>query len=157
MEQKVEYIEADRAMYEFEHGLMPALLFGDKEAFINGIKTDPDRINEAFHTFMKAKRFDTEFSKETITIEFTSIEEGVECAIIKFPQPRVEPLCHEAYIVYEAKGEQISECSYFCLERGKTIVSNPFLCRWIKHKGHVNYGQIAYDRDTIIKKIKEVL
>ncbi|MBO4847300.1 MAG: hypothetical protein J5525_13525 [Lachnospiraceae bacterium] len=151
----VEYTDIDRALYEFEHRMIPILLNRFKSSFIKDIRDNKKSLNKIFHMFMEENNMDDDFSKTTITVE-TIMYEDVQCEIIKFPSPRVEPLCYEAYILYDTMSKFKEKYAYFCLERGKTDNSHPYLCEWRKRKGHVNYGQVVHDRNEILKKMIDV-
>ena len=135
--------------YSFEHRLIPDLLYKEGLGFMASIVGEKNVLNEIFKEMLERARLDNPYGDEAIKVEPFRIEDIIIANII-FPEPEEEPLCYEAYALFDTKQNR---AGYYCLEKGGTLDDEPFLCGWSEDGVHLNYGNCSFNREELLLNI----
>ncbi len=137
------------ARYMFEHRLIPHLLYQEGIGFMGAIVGEKNILNDIFKDVMQKEGVENPYGEEAIKVEPFRIKDIIVAKII-FPEPEEEPLCYEAYALFDIENDR---AGYYCLEAGGAVDDRPFLCGWSEDGVHLNYDNCSFDRDELLLNI----
>lgn len=125
--------------YHFEHKLMPAWLYQDKEQFLDYLAEHG--CYEIWTNFLLQNNLELvytgdDFSEEVLPQE----DENLMVIRVFLPKPEETPLCGRVYLCLD---KATGDAAYFTVEYGFFFSESWFLCGWLEDGNHQNYGGAA--------------
>ena len=135
--------------YMFEHKVIPDLFYQNGLGFIAAIVEKNNILNKVFLEILSDNEIENIYGDEPIKVNLFKIE-NILVAKIVFPKPEEEPLCYEAYALFDTENDR---AGYYCLEAGEDVDREHFLCGWTREGVHTNYGKCSSNQEELILNI----
>lgn len=135
-----------KALYILEHKIIPECLYRDGIDFVAALPSDDNILSKIFIQLLLEDGVDNPYGDEPIKVDPLRIEHILVARII-FPEPQMEPLCYESYILFDT---ETYRAAYYCLEKSEALDGIPFLCGWSEDGVHLNFDKCDMDQEGLI-------
>lgn len=143
----------DELRYYFEHRMLPNWFYEKTEGLIERLMEEGSNfLNGAMRLLCEEVGQEMKYTGEQYKVYRCKTEEEYTMICIEMPEPEVEPLCHQVYLVFS---DDYQSKRYFTVERGSSLQER-FLCSWDQNQSHGNYGETYEDISRTEKKIAEI-
>ena len=148
-----------KARYNFEHQIIPQLLFSKKHrnGFLMKLINDKeDFLLQVFNDLYEKGNKECPYSNKDISIHFIGYPEKASIPelyiiAIKMPEPKFLSQCSSVFICFD---ENMKNYMYFTKEL--EFDSSFMLCGWENNEIHNNYGEAPEGNEALFDRISSI-
>ena len=155
----------NNVLYTFEHRLLPAMFYKEKQAFIRALLQEEDILPKIFADLCNENGVENPYESEDFRLELIDLDDPeYKVIIISFPEPSEDALCYKELLFFDSyfKKPMLFTVEYSnaneALKKMLGDMGNfdlpetPFLCGWDAHGSHVNYGHCSPENDDDLRR-----
>lgn len=145
----------NKIRYQFEHKLLPRLLFDKKENLIKAILMDESFSYNCLKNLYDYEGIVFPYQEDDFKVEVDYIDHIMSITLF-FPEPDEELLCYCVSILFD---RSLVNYAYYTMEKGCPILGGnelPCLCSWSEDGTHIHYGTCSLEerQDKCLKIFK---